>query len=306
MDNPFTQTNLYGLENQFNNLKELYDNKKLPNKILFVGEKGLGKFTLSLHLINYILSKGEDNCYDVENLKINENNTTYKLIKNNSSLNLYLIDLLKDKKNIEIDQIRELISFCNKTSLNNKPRFILINNLELMTLNSNNALLRTLEEPNGDIYFILISNSRKILPTISSRCLKFNINLTQKECLNIFNKITNLDINNLINGELISHYFSTGDLLNLYRFSIDNNIDLSKLSLKELLLKIIDENFYKKENINKNLIYAFIQMYFLKNLNIEINYETYGKIINSIENVKKYNLDIESFFIQLRHQLVND
>ena len=41
-------------------------------------------------------------------------------------------------------------------------------------------------------------------------------------------------------------------------------------------------------------------MYFLKKLNIEINYETYVKIINSIENVKKYNLDIESFFIQLR------
>ena len=226
MDNPFTQTNLYGLENQFNSLKVLYDNKKLPNKILFVGEKGLGKFTLSLHLINYILSKGEDNCYDIENLKINENNTSYKLVKNNSSPNLYLIDLLKDKKNIEIDQIRELISFCNKTSLNNKPRFILIDNLELMTLNSNNALLRTLEEPNNDIYFILISNSRKILPTISSRCLKFNINLTQKECLNIFNKITNIHINDLINSELISYYFSTGDLLNLYRFSIDNSIDL--------------------------------------------------------------------------------
>ncbi|MDC3022552.1 DNA polymerase III [Candidatus Pelagibacter sp.] len=306
MDNPFTQTNLYGLENQFNSLKVLYDNKKLPNKILFVGEKGLGKFTLSLHLINYILSKGEDNCYDIENFKINENNTSYKLVKNNSSPNLYLIDLLKDKKNIEIDQIRELISFCNKTSLNNKPRFILIDNLELMTLNSNNALLRTLEEPNNDIYFILISNSRKILPTISSRCLKFNINLTQKECLNIFNKITNIHINDLINSELISYYFSTGDLLNLYRFSIDNSIDLSKLSLKELLLKIIDENFYKKESISKNLIYAFIQMYFLKNLNIEINYETYVKIINSIENVKKYNLDIESFFIQLRHQLIND
>ena len=75
-----------------------------------------------------------------------------------------------------------------------------------MTLNSNNALLRTLEEPNN-IYFILISNSRKILPTISSRCLKFNINLTQKECLNIFNKITNIHINDFINSELISYYF---------------------------------------------------------------------------------------------------
>ena len=68
---------------------------------------------------------------------------------------------MKDKRNIEINQIRELINFCNKSSLNDKPRFVLIDNLEFMNLNSNNALLRTLEEPNDDIYFILISNSKK-------------------------------------------------------------------------------------------------------------------------------------------------
>ena len=49
---PLEQINLYGLGNYFNELKTLYDNKNLTNKILLSGSKGLGKFTLSLHFIN--------------------------------------------------------------------------------------------------------------------------------------------------------------------------------------------------------------------------------------------------------------
>ena len=304
--NPIDQINLYGLNNFFNDLKFLYDNKKLPNKILLSGQKGSGKFTLSLHLINYILSKNEDYPYDTENFKINENNKSYKLIKNQSSPNLYLIDVINEKKVIEINQIRELISFCNKSSLNDKPRFILIDNLELMNLNSNNALLRTLEEPNDNIYFILINNSRQILPTIKSRCLDFRIYLSQKKYFEIFNLIIKKDINNLFNNNLISHYFSTGDLVNLYNFSIENNIDLLNKNLEEFLLEIIDKNYYKKDILDISLIYSFIQMYYLEKTKINKNYEIYSKFIKSIKETKSFNLDLESFFIQFRQQLAND
>ena len=98
ISNPINQINLYGLDGQFNSLKTLYDKKRLPNKILFTGRKGLGKFTLSLHLINYILSKNEENSYDIDNYRINEKNSSFRLIKNNSSPNLFLIDIQKDKK----------------------------------------------------------------------------------------------------------------------------------------------------------------------------------------------------------------
>tara|TARA_A100001011_G_scaffold75932_1_gene78061 strand:+ start:2548 stop:3465 length:918 start_codon:yes stop_codon:yes gene_type:complete len=303
---PLEQINLYGLGNYFNELKTLYDNKNLPNKILLSGSKGVGKFTLSLHFINYVLSKNEDYPYDFEILKINKNNRSFKLVNNNTSSNLYLVDIKKDKKNIEINQIRELIDFCNKSSFNNKPRFVLINNLELMNLNSSNALLRTLEEPNDNIYFILINNSQKILPTIKSRCLNFNIILTQKEIKDIFSKITNQNIDDFFNENIITHYFTTGDFIKFYNFSIENDIDLSNISLKDLLLKIIDENHYKKETLDINLIYTLIQMYFLTNIKITKNYEFYTKFLHAIANIKKFNLDIESLFIQFRHQLKND
>ena len=303
---PLEQINLYGLGNYFNELKTLYDNKNLPNKILLSGSKGLGKFTLSLHFINYVLSKNEDYPYDFENFKINENNRSFKLVNNSSSSNLYLVDIKKDKKNIEINQIRELINFCNRSSFNNKPRFILINNLEFMNLNSSNALLRTLEEPNDNIYFILINNSQKILPTIKSRCLNFKIVLTQKEIKDIFNKITKQNIDDFFNENIFPYYFTTGDFINFYNFSTENNIDLSNISLKDLLLKIIDENHYKKETLDINLIYTLIQMYFLTNIKITKNYEFYTKFLHAIANIKKFNLDIESLFIQFRHQLKND
>jgi len=303
---PLEQINLYGLANYFNELKTLYDNKNLPNKILLSGSKGLGKFTLSLHFINYVLSKNEDYPYDFENFKINENNRSFKLVNNSSSSNLYLIDIKKDKKNIEINQIRELIDFCNKSSFNTKPRFILINNLEFMNLNSSNALLRTLEEPNDNIYFILINNSQKILPTIKSRCLNFKIVLTQNEIKDIFSKITKQNIDDLFNEDIVLHYFTTGNFINFYNFSIENNIDLSNITLKDLLLKIIDEKHYKKETLDINLIYTLIQMYFLANIKIRNNYELYTKFLQAIGNIKKFNLDIESLFIQFRHQLKND
>ena len=54
------QTKLYGLESFFNELKNLYDKGKLPNKILLSGLKGLGKCTLAYHLINYVLSIDEE------------------------------------------------------------------------------------------------------------------------------------------------------------------------------------------------------------------------------------------------------
>ena len=306
MLSPFNQTDLFGLDTYFNDLKDLYTNNNLPNKILLSGLKGSGKSTLSLHLINYVLSKDEEHTYDFTNFKINKKNRSFNLVKNNSSPNLYLIDVKKDKKNIEINQIRELINFCNKSSFNSKPRFILIDNIELMNLNSNNALLKILEEPNANIFFILINNSKKVLPTIYSRCLNFRISLTHKEYIDNFNSITKMNVYDLINKDLLSHYFTTGDIFMLYQFSIKNNLDLLNINLENFLLKIIDESYYKKEIHMINLIYVFIQMYFLKNISLKNNYEFYNNFVETIDNIKRYNLDVESLFIKIRRCITNE
>ena len=65
------------------------------------------------------------------------------------------------KKSIDINQIRELINNLNKSSFNSKERFVLIDNIEYLNVNSINALLKVIEEPNENIHFILINNHKK-------------------------------------------------------------------------------------------------------------------------------------------------
>ena len=95
---PSENTRLYGMNRFFNEITKLYRQKKMPTKILLSGKKGLGKSTLAYHIINYILSTDEKFKYDSDNLIINENNRSFKLLQNNSHPNFYLIDLLNDKK----------------------------------------------------------------------------------------------------------------------------------------------------------------------------------------------------------------
>ena len=78
---------LFGLNLFFNEIINLYNEKKMPNKILLSGKKGIGKSTLAYHLINYILSQGEDYKYDNEKFEINKENKSYKLVKNHSHPN---------------------------------------------------------------------------------------------------------------------------------------------------------------------------------------------------------------------------
>ena len=78
--NPMNSLQLFGLHEQFNNLVKLYKNKKLPKVILLTGDKGIGKFTLIFHFINYIFSLNSDSSYNHKNFFINENNISYKRI----------------------------------------------------------------------------------------------------------------------------------------------------------------------------------------------------------------------------------
>tara|TARA_B100000902_G_C26619881_1_gene579256 strand:- start:32 stop:415 length:384 start_codon:yes stop_codon:yes gene_type:complete len=119
---PSTQTDLFEYKEIFYQLSELYKIDNLPNKILLSGEKGIGKSTFAYHFINFVLSENEENSYDYENNKIYSENRSYKLIQNKSNPNFYPIDVLEDKKNIDINQIRELIINLNKSSFNKKKK----------------------------------------------------------------------------------------------------------------------------------------------------------------------------------------
>ena len=301
---------LYGMNNFFNELNSLYNEKKMPTKILLSGKKGLGKSTLAYHIINYILSTNEEFKYDIKNFVINENNRSFKLLQNNSHPNFYLIDLFNEKKNIDVAQIREMITYTNKSTFNNMARFILIDNIENLNKNSVNALLKVIEEPNENVFFILINNNEKnILPTLRSRCLIFKINFTFKESLNVSNQILNENILDLINHDLINYYNTPGEIINLVNFSKDKNIDLKNYTLINFLNLLIDNGYYKKNKIVKAILINFIELFFLKEYKLRktknslLNF--YHNFINKIHNTEKFNLDEESLFLEFRSKLLN-
>tara|TARA_B100001057_G_scaffold358103_1_gene360219 strand:+ start:4357 stop:5271 length:915 start_codon:yes stop_codon:yes gene_type:complete len=301
---PKNQIHLHGHENIFHELVDLYNNNKLPSKILLSGEKGIGKCTLAYHLVNNILSNGEDYQYNIRNKKINIENRTFKLIQNNSNLNFILVDVLPEKKMIDISQIRNLINNLNKSSFNSKPRFVLIDNIEFLNINSVNALLKILEEPNLNIFFLLINNNKRIIPTLRSRCLNYKLHLTHDQSIDISNKIILANIYDLINKELLDYYFTPGKIFNLLKFSKENGIELDKLTLKDFLFLIIDKSYYNKDNSINNMIYDFIEL-FLRNKISFKNYELFTYFLRRIDNTKKFNLDQESLYIEFKMKILN-
>ncbi len=305
--NPLTQINLFEHKEIFNQLYKLSKNDTLPNKILLSGEKGIGKSTLAYHLINFVLSENEEYPYDFENNKINPDNKSYKLILNKSNPNFYLIDVLEEKKNIDINQIRELIINLNKSSFNNKKRFVLIDNIELLNLNSINALLKILEEPNENINFILINNNKRVLPTLKSRCLNFKVFLTKDQSIRIVNQLLDNDINTIINNKLFDYYATPGKLFKLIKLSEEYDLNLANFDLNTTLTTIIKDKIYKKDKSITEIIYSFIELYFRDNIsskNISL-LKSYHYFLKKINNTKIYNLDEETLFMEFEDKILN-
>ena len=298
------QLKLYGLEDYLNELINLYDDKKLPNKILLSGQKGIGKCTLAYHLINYILSKDEEFPYDLNSSSINRENRSYKLIQNGSNMNFALIDILTDKKNIDISQIRDLILILNKSSFNTKSRIVLIDNIEFLNINSVNALLKILEEPNDNIYFILINNNKEVLETIKSRCLNFKVSLSHETSLKISNKLVEKNIFDIINKDLINYYFTPGQIYNLVKFSNKHKIELLKFNLNEFILFLIENSFYKKDQFIRLFLYELIEFYFVTKISLN-DISFCNRFLKKINNVKKFNLDDETLFLEFKSKVLN-
>ena len=78
---------------------------------------------------------------------------------------------LEDKETISVDQVREVIESVSLTAHRGKAKVVIIEPAEAMTTAAANALLKTLEEPSGDSYLLLLSHQPgRLTATIRSRC----------------------------------------------------------------------------------------------------------------------------------------
>jgi len=303
--NPLNSNKLVGLDNYFNELINFYESNNFPKVLLLSGKKGFGKFTLTIHFLNFIFSK---KTYNLEEKSFDIKSSFYKKLINGVSENVIFLRK-KNNESIKVDDIRNLKSIILKSSINNEPRFFILDDVEKFNINSSNALLKILEEPSKNNFFILIDNKEnRIIETISSRCLKINIftnKANRERVINYLLKKHNVD--NVLNFDHAD--ISPGLFLKYNYLFLENEIykEHDFLSKLEKLL-----NLYKKTKDPTliNLSIYFTESYFytlyLKKINEPlINDEVKNKIIHYINNFVKYNLNLKSVYSSIKSQFNN-
>ncbi len=306
IDDNFLKENsklLLGLENELDFLVKLHKSNKFPRVLMLSGKKGIGKFTLVHHFLNYIFD-GKN--YDISNKMINENTEIYNKIVNNIHPNIVVFNG-DDYKSIKIDEIRLLKKNISQTTLSKKERFIILNDIELFNNNCLNALLKVIEEPSSHNYFIIINNQQKsVIKTILSRSLNVSLRLTNEDRLKIietlvkkFNLDVAIDFKNL--NLTPGNFLIFNELCKKFNINIDDDLITN-------IKKSLD--FYKKDKdvIIINLIFFLTDYYFhqlhLKNkldLNIIVDQKDY--VVKNIFKFKTFNLNQNSFLNSLSEKL---
>ena len=234
--------NFIGNKSLLENLLKKIENNNLPNSIIFHGEKGIGKNTMTFNLIKESIKRSP---------LIKNKNNEINLLYNGTHPNIKYIKREFDEKNnkfsatINIEQIRKLENFLYQSSFNNFPKFIIVDSANDLNTNATNSLLKILEEPKKNTFFILIAHQlSNLLPTIRSRCIKFHI---ENPNFDYFSKIMLSNINDLNIESLNFLYVLTNSSPGL---SININAEKIDFIYNQIINILLDNNTFSEDLIN--------------------------------------------------------
>ena len=249
--------------------KEVKQNK-IAASYLFYGDKRVDLLFYALEFSKMVMTANLENKEEKKNIE--------KRIENFQYSDIEVIN--RKNENIKIDEVRELIYDAIESAYSSPKKIFILCGIENLRKESSNALLKILEEPPKNVYFILLARSLNIISTIKSRTIKFHLEGASNEELGVSKEI---------------YYFFDGNENNIKRYK-ENGIPLEEYedginSYEDALSNIKAMKEYAKnktENSENNLD---------DELKIVINYN------RSIEYIVK---KIRFFNIEEVYMLVNE
>ena len=263
--------------------KEVKQNK-ISASYLFYGDKRVDLLFYALEFSKMVMTK------DIEDEE--EKKSIEKKIENLQHSDIEVIN--RKNENIKIDEVRELIYDAIESAYSSPKKIFILCGIENLRKESSNALLKILEEPPKDVYFILLARSLNIISTIKSRTIKFHLEGASNEELGVSKEI---------------YYFFDGNENNIKRYK-ENGIPLEEYedginSYEDALSNIKAMKEYAKNemenNENSSSDASFLEITI--NYNRSIEYIVRKIRFFSIEEVYMLVNEIETEFKQERELL---
>lgn len=172
---PHIFSDVVGQKHITDTLKNEVKTNRIAHAYLFVGSRGTGKTTCAR-----ILAKAVNCDHPNDGDPCNKCSTCQSI---NDGVNMDIMEIDAASNN-GVDQMRELQEQLIYAPTSGKYRVVIIDEVHMLSTNAFNALLKILEEPPKHVIFILATTeANKVLPTIVSRCQRFD-----------FKRISNEDI----------------------------------------------------------------------------------------------------------------
>ena len=263
--------------------KEVKQNK-ISASYLFYGDKRVDLLFYALEFSKMVMTK------DIEDEE--EKKRIEKKIENLQHSDIEVIN--RKNENIKIDEVRELIYDAIESAYSSPKKIFILCGIENLRKESSNALLKILEEPPKDVYFILLARSLNIISTIKSRTIKFHLEGESNEELGVSKEI---------------YYFFDGNENNIRRYK-ENGIPLEEYedrinSYEDALSNIKAMKEYAKNemenNENSSSDASFLEI--IINYNRSIEYIVKKIRFFNIEEVYMLVNEIETEFKQERELL---
>ncbi len=167
-----------------------YNKGTLPHALIFAGPMGVGKTTMAFRFARFLLSqKGDDNQNSLfadapaapTNMTIAPHDPVFRRVASGGHPDLRTIERAIDEKKgtrkgtVDVESVRTIAPFLRMSASEGGWRIVIVDEADMMNRQSQNAILKILEEPPPKAMLILICNRLgAMIPTIRSRCRTFN------------------------------------------------------------------------------------------------------------------------------------